>query len=54
MAAALDELHAAGLAAVDDYHQDTLTCRWTALPVARDLLLDAVERHPDWSTLSVF
>jgi integrase len=45
VAAALDELHAAGLAAVDDHAQDELTGRWTALPVARDPLLDAVDLH---------
>jgi integrase len=43
--AALGELHAAGLAAVDDHHQDELTGRWEALPVAGDPLLDAVELH---------
>jgi hypothetical protein len=36
-------LQAAGLAAVDDH--DQLTGRWTALPVAGDPLLDAVELH---------
>jgi predicted ArsR family transcriptional regulator len=45
VAAALDELHAAGLAAVDDHDQDKLTGRWTALPVARDPMLDAVDLH---------
>jgi hypothetical protein len=45
VAAALGELHAAGLATVDDQDQDTLTGRWAALPVARDPLLDAVELH---------
>jgi hypothetical protein len=45
VAAALGELHAAGLAAVDDHDQDELTGRWTALPVARDPLLGAVELH---------
>jgi integrase len=45
VAAALGELHAAGLAAVDDHGQDELTGRWAALPVARDLMLDAVELH---------
>src|SRR5215212_4291839 len=45
VAAALGELHAAGLAAVDDHDQDELTGRWTALPVARDPMLDAVELH---------
>jgi hypothetical protein len=43
-AAALGELRAAGLAAVH-HDQDELTGRWTALPVARDPLLDAVELH---------
>jgi integrase len=38
-------LHAAGLAAVDDHDQDERTGRWTALPVARDPLLEAVELH---------
>jgi hypothetical protein len=45
VAAALGELHAAGLAAADVHDQDELTGRWTALPVARDPLLDAVELH---------
>jgi hypothetical protein len=45
VAAALGELHAAGLAAVDDHDQDELTGRWTALPVAHDPLLEAVELH---------
>jgi integrase len=45
VAAALDELHAAGLAAVDDHGQGGLTGRWAALPVAGDPLLDAVELH---------
>ena len=45
VAAVLGELHAAGLAAVDDHDQDKLTGRWTALPVARDPLLDAVDLH---------
>jgi hypothetical protein len=45
VAAALGELHAAGLATVDDHDQDGLTGRWAALPVARDPLLDAVELH---------
>jgi hypothetical protein len=45
VAAALGELHAAGLATVDGHDQDELTGRWTALPVARDPLLDAVELH---------
>ena len=41
VAAALAELHAAGLAAVDDHDQDQLTGRWTALSVVGDPLLDA-------------
>jgi integrase len=45
VAAALGELHAAGLAAVDDHDLDELTGRWAALPVARDPMLDAVELH---------
>ena len=45
VAAALDELHAAGLAAVDDHDKGELTARWTALPVAPDPMLDAVELH---------
>ena len=45
VAAALGELHAAGLAAVDDHDQGEMTGRWAALPVAGDPLLDAVELH---------
>jgi hypothetical protein len=49
VAAALGELHAAGLAAADDQDQDQdqaeVTGRWVALPVAGDPLLDAVELH---------
>jgi integrase len=45
VAAALGELHAAGLAAVDGHGQDELTGRWAALPVAGDLMLEAVELH---------
>jgi hypothetical protein len=45
LTAALGELHAAGLAAVDDHDQDDLSGRWAALPVARDPLLDAVDLH---------
>jgi len=45
VAAALGELHAACLAAVDDHDQDKLTGRWVALPVARDPMLDAVDLH---------
>jgi integrase len=43
--AALGELEAAGLTAVDNHDQDELAGRWTALPVARDPLLDAVDLH---------
>jgi len=42
---ALRELEAATLAAVDVDDQDQLAGRWTALPVARDPLLDAVDLH---------
>ena len=45
VAVALGELHAAGLAAIDDHDQDQLTGRWMALPVARDPMLDAVDLH---------
>jgi Phage integrase family len=45
VAVALGELHAAGLAAVDDHGQDELIGRWAVLPVARDPLLDAVDLH---------
>jgi len=45
IALALQELHAAGLAAVDAEHQDELTGRSSALPVQRDPLLDAVDLH---------
>jgi integrase len=45
VAAALDELHAAGLAAVHDHDQTEPAGRWTALPVERDSLLDAVHLH---------
>jgi Phage integrase family len=41
----LGELHAAGLAAVDVDGQDELAGQWTALPVARDPLLEAVDLH---------
>jgi integrase len=43
VATALGELHAAGLAAVDDHDQPV--GRWAALPVARDPLLEAVDLH---------
>jgi integrase len=45
VAVALRELEAAGLAAVDVHDQDELEGRWTALPVLRDPLLDAVDLH---------
>jgi integrase len=45
VAAALGELHAAGLAATADQEQDQLARRWAASPVARDPLLDAVDLH---------
>ena len=45
VAAALGELHAAGLAGVDDHDQAEPTGRWAALPVAHDPLLDAVDLH---------
>jgi integrase len=45
VAAALGELHAAGLAAVDDHDQDEPAGRWAAVPVAGDPLLEAVELH---------
>jgi hypothetical protein len=45
MAVALRELQAAGLAAVDVDDQDELAGRWSALPVAHDPLLDAVDLH---------
>jgi integrase len=45
VAAALGELHVAGLATVDGRDQGKLTGRWVALPVARDPLLAAVDLH---------
>jgi integrase len=42
---ALDELRAAGLAAVDVDDQDVTVGRWSAAPVARDPLLEAVDLH---------
>jgi len=42
---ALGELHAAGLATVDDQDQVETAGRWTARPVERDPLLDAVDLH---------
>jgi hypothetical protein len=40
---ALGELHAAGLAAVDD--QDELADHWSAVPITPDPLLEAVDLH---------
>jgi integrase len=45
VAVALRELEAAALATVDAGDQDELACRWTALPIPRDSLLDAVDLH---------
>jgi len=45
IADALGELHAAGLAAVDDHDQGEPADRWTAMPATRDPLLDAVYLH---------
>jgi integrase len=45
VAAALGELRAAGLAAVDARDQVEMTGGWAGLPVAGDPLLDAVELH---------
>jgi integrase len=45
VAVALRELETAALAAVDADDQDELADRWTALPVVRDPLLDAVDLH---------
>ena len=45
VAVALRELEAAALAAADADDQDVLAGRWTALPVTRDPLLDAVDLH---------
>ena len=45
VAVALRELHAAGLVAVDVVDQGELAGCWSALPIARDSLLDAVELH---------
>jgi Phage integrase family len=43
VAVALQELHAAGLAAVDD--EDELAGCWLAVPIAGDPLLEAVDLH---------
>jgi integrase len=45
VAGALGELHAAGLAAVDVDGQDVTASCWSALPAARDRLLEAVDLH---------
>ena len=45
IAGALGELHAAGLAAVDVDDQDVTAGRWSAVPAARDPLLEAVDLH---------
>jgi integrase len=45
VAGALAELHAAGLAAVDVEDQDATAGRWSAVPTARDPLLEAVDLH---------
>jgi integrase len=45
VAGALEELHAAGLAAVDVDDQDVTAGRWSAVPAACDSLLGAVDLH---------
>jgi predicted ArsR family transcriptional regulator len=45
IAGALEELHAAGLAAADVEDQDVTVVRWSALPAARDPLLNEVDLH---------
>jgi integrase len=45
IAGALGELRAAGLAAVDVENQDVAAGHWSAVPVARDPLLEAVDLH---------
>jgi integrase len=45
IALALQELRAAGLAAVDVEHPDEAAGRSSATPVERDPLLDAVDLH---------
>jgi integrase len=45
IAGALEELHAAGLATVDGDDQDVTAGRWSAVPAARDPLLEAVDLH---------
>jgi integrase len=45
VASALEELYAAGLAAVDVDDQDVTAGRWSAVPAAPDPLLEAVDLH---------
>jgi integrase len=45
VAGALEELRAAGLATVDVDDQDVTVGRWSAVPAARDPLLEAVDLH---------
>jgi integrase len=45
VASALQELHAAGLAATEADDQGELVARWVALPATRDPLLDALDLH---------
>jgi integrase len=45
IASALGELYATGLAAVVDVDQDVNAGRWSAVPAARDPLLEAVDLH---------
>jgi integrase len=45
VAGALGELHAAGLAAVYVDDKDVTAGRWSAVPAARDPLLEAVDLH---------
>ena len=45
IAGALEEVHAADLATVDGDGQEVSAGRWSAVPVARDPLLEAVDLH---------
>jgi predicted ArsR family transcriptional regulator len=45
VASAMEELHAAGLAAVDVDDRDVTAGRWSPVPAARDPLLEAVDLH---------
>jgi predicted ArsR family transcriptional regulator len=45
IAGALRELYAAGLAAMVDVDEDVPASRWSAVPAARDPLLEAVDLH---------